>query len=185
MTGPARALTAGVAVIAALALWLLVKPGGDRLVADLIDRFPTAEVKRPSPEAFSIADVTLAGETERAIRVDAGATRLGWQVEVPDDAWLLVGIGQQEPAWTTEGDGVLFMVGVSDGEEYTELASLLVNPYDNPGDRMWHPLRLDLSVWAGKTVTIIFNTRPSPPDPPADDRRGDQPVWGEPRLVVS
>jgi hypothetical protein len=185
MTGPVRAITAGVAAVGALAFWLLVKPGGDRLVVDLIDQLPSAETRRPSPESFAVADVTLAGQSMRAIRVHPGATRLGWQVEVPDNAWLIVSIGQQESAWTTEGDGALFMVGISDGADYTDLASLLVNPYQNPGDRTWHLLRLDLSVWAGKTVTVIFNTRPSPPDPPADDRRGDQPVWGEPRLVVS
>jgi hypothetical protein len=75
------------------------------------------------------------------------------------------------------------MIGVSDGATFSELMSLVVNPYAIPGDRTWHPLLLDLSVFAGKTVDLVFNTYSSPPDQPIDVR-GDLPVWGEPRVVI-
>jgi hypothetical protein len=153
-----------------------------RLVEDLIARFPEADIKRPNPDVFSVVDATLAGTTRRAVQAN-GPSRIGWKVAVPKDAWLEVAIGQREEAWTTEGDGVLFMIGVSDGATFSELMSLVVNPYAIPGDRTWHPLLLDLSVFAGKTVDLIFNTYSSPPDQPIDVR-GDLPVWGEPRVVI-
>ena len=65
-----------------------------------------------------------------------------------------------------------------------DLLSLVVNPFGNPNDRKWQPLKIDLSAYAGKTVDLIFNTRSSPPDPPRDDRNGDLPVWGDPRIVT-
>jgi hypothetical protein len=90
----------------------------------------------------------------------------------------------RQDAWAVEGDGVLFQVGVSDGSEFTELFSLVVNPYANPADRNWHDLFVDLSGYAGQRVDLIFNTRAGPPDPPSDDRRGDAALWAEPKIVT-
>ena len=154
----------------------------EAVAIDLLERFPQAEIKRPNPEIFTVVDATLAGVTRRGVQ-PAGPSRLGWKVTVPDRAWLEFAIGMREESWTTQGDGVLFMVGVSDGQHYEELMSLVVNPFANPGDRSWHPLSLDLSVFAGKTVDVIFNTYSSPPERPVD-ANGDLPVWAEPRIVT-
>jgi hypothetical protein len=156
--------------------------GGNRVAVDLIERFPQAEIKRPSPESFQVVDATLGGTAKRAIQA-ASVSRLGWKVDVPAGAWLEFSIGLREDAWTVEGDGVLFLVGVSDGQTFDELMSLVVNPYANAGDRGWHPLLLDLGKYSGRQVEIVFNTRSSPDRQPVDDR-GDLPVWGEPRVVV-
>ena len=42
-------------------------------------------------------------------------------------------------SWTAEGNGVLFLVGVSDGKRFDELFRQHVNPFGNPGDRKWIP----------------------------------------------
>jgi len=185
MKGSARVALAIAALVAVVALWLIVKPGGDRVAIDLIDEFPTAKSKRPTPETFEIINATINGETHRAVH-PKDPSRVVWSVTVPENAWLYVDIGLLEPAWTMQGDGVLFMVGVSDGspDGFDQLLSLVVNPFGNPGDRKWLPLRIDLSAYVGKTVDLIFNTRSSPPDPPRDDRNGDMPVWGDPRIVT-
>jgi hypothetical protein len=183
MKGSARVVLAIAALVAVVALWLIVKPGGERVGVDLIDAFPTAKDKRPTPENFEVINATINGETHRAIH-PKDPSRIIWSVTVPENAWLYVDIGLLEQAWAMEGDGVLFMVGVSDGKTFDDVLSLVVNPFGNPNDRKWQPLKIDLSAYAGKTVDLIFNTRSSPPEPPRDDRNGDLAVWGDPRIVT-
>jgi hypothetical protein len=112
----------------------------------------------------------------------APQTRITWHVAVPDDGWFSASLGLREDAWTTPGDGVLFMVGVSDGKHFDELFNLVINPYGNPADRHWYPVSLDLSQYAGQTVDLICNTYSGPPG--HDDRRGDFALWAAPRIVV-
>ncbi|HET9370208.1 MAG TPA: hypothetical protein VFO19_08160 [Vicinamibacterales bacterium] len=183
MKGSARVGLAIAALVAVLAAWLIVKPSGESVALDLINAFPTAKDRRPTPETFDVIDATISGETHRAIH-PKDPSRIIWSVNVPENGWLYVDIGLLEQSWTMQGDGVLFMVGVSDGNTFDDLLSLVVNPFGNPNDRKWQPLKIDLSAYAGKTVDLIFNTRSSPPDPPRDDRNGDLPVWGDPRIVT-
>ena len=107
---------------------------------------------------------------------------------MPDGAWLKVSVGLKEEAWKTEGDGVYFFIGVSEGPKWDEVYQLVVNPFANASDRGWKDVTLDLSPYAGRTIDLIFNTRASPPatpgTPPRNDERGDMPLWGEPRVVI-
>ena len=171
---PGRLLAGGLAVVAIVVGWLLLGSSGGRIAIDLVDQLPTA---KQVPGNYDVADLELAGQTRRAIQVkDFG--RLIWTVAVPDDAWLLVSIGQNPSAWTTEGDGVMFMVGASDQIQYDDLLTLVVNPFHNPADQVWHDLVIDLSHYAGQTIDLIFNIRSR------DTESGDSPAWGAPRIVT-
>jgi hypothetical protein len=181
MTRTTAILIAGAFFIAAGVFWIATGPGQDQIEVDLIDALPQA-TRSPSPAAFSVIQTSINGDSRRAVLVSE-PSRLTFSIDVPDSAWLTFAFGLQEDAWAIEGDGVLFQVGVSDGAEFTELFSLVANPFANPSDRNWHDLIVDLSEYAGRRVDVIFNTRASPPDPPADDRRGDAALWAEPRIV--
>ena len=66
-----------------------------------------------------------------------------------------------------------------------ELLSLVVNPSGNPSDKAWRDMSLDLSEYAGQQVTIYFATNSSTEQTPrVDNRDGDFPAWGAPRIVV-
>jgi hypothetical protein len=66
-----------------------------------------------------------------------------------------------------------------------EIMNITLSPYENPADRGWRDMTLDLSEYAGETVNLFFNTNSSGPTPPGrDDRAGDFPVWGDPRIVT-
>jgi hypothetical protein len=177
----------GASVVLIVGTWLFLRPGRDRMAIDLLAEFPHAKQLRPSPDTFKIVDARLGNDTRKAIFTNV-PSRIIWHVTIPNNAWLRVGMGLLEEAWTVKGDGVLFQMGVSDGEHYTELLSLDVNPYSNASDRRWQDVLLDLSPYAGKAVDLIFNTYNSPPSspggPPRDDRNGDLAVWGTPRIVV-
>jgi hypothetical protein len=173
-------------VVAGFAVWLL-RSGGEHTALDLIDQFPTAAIKRPRPEVFTIEDVSIAGVSHKAI-APSDPARVGWHLTVPDNAWLKVSIGMKEQSWTMQGNGVIFQIGVTNGKAYEELVRLHVNPFTEPGDRQWKDLTLDLSPYAGQAVDLIFNNL-SGPDPPrgqpsVDDRNGDLPLWGAPRVVI-
>ncbi len=183
MKGNRAVLTAIVLVVVIIAGWWLFRRGGGAGAADLIASFDTAE-KRPNATLFQVADVDLNGETRKAIAVaPALGTRLIWKLRIPDDGWLRVAVGIKPEAWDTEGDGVLFRVGVSDGRTYEPLFSQHVTPFTNKGDRRWIPVMVDLSAYAGEEMEVIFNTNSSEPGK-GDDQRGDLGLWGSPEIFV-
>ena len=167
-------------VLLGAAWWTLMRsesaPGVD-LIAGL-----QAATKAPANGTFDAIDADLGGETRRAIYAPP-PTRITWKVTVPDDGWLKVSIGLKPESWTAEGNGVLFLVGVSDGKRFDELFRQHVNPFGNKGDRKWIPVWVDLSAYAGEEVELIFNTRIGPDGQP-DDPRNDHPLWGKPEVVV-
>jgi hypothetical protein len=175
-----RWLLVGVLVgVVTLVAWWSVATGGGKVAIDLVAELPNA-LRRPNPEAFLVQDVGLGGVTKQAIAVTQ-ATRITWTEQIPNSAWLEVSLGLREEAWSREGDGVLFRVGVSRAGVYEELVSLVVNPFANPADRQWYPIMLDLSPYAGETVEIIFNTNAGVT---GDNAANDLALWGAPRVVV-
>jgi hypothetical protein len=175
----------GVVVVLMLGWWFLRRSGGAGAV-DLLTRFDAAE-KRPAgkPGLFSVEDVTINGETKRSITIAAGeaGTRIIFKTRIPDDGWLRVNLGLKPEAWTKEGDGVRFMVLVSDGRAADQLFTQDVNPFGNPADRKWTPVMVDLSAYAGEEVDVIFNTYASAPRG-SGSMENDLAVWGAPEIVV-
>ena len=186
MTRSTRLIAGGLVIVVALAYFLFSR-GGDSVAIDLIEQFPSAKIKRPNPEVFEVLDATLAGERLQAIFAKQ-PSRVGWSITVPDDAWLKLKVGLKEEAWTVQGDGVLFMVGVSTGQRFDQLYTLVVNPFGNASDKGWKEVVLDLSPYAGETVDLIFNTyaspTPAPGTPAANDVNGDMALWGAPRIII-
>jgi hypothetical protein len=177
-----RALFIAIVIVVVLAAgWWLFRRGGPASNIKLIDRFADAK-KQPDANLFTIVDATLNGETKKAIAITpAPGSRLTWRAPVPDDGWLSVSVGLKPEAWTQEGDGVLFYVGVSDGRAYEQLFSQHVHPFANSGDRKWIPVMVDLSAYAGEEIDLIFNTRSGQPE--KGDIRADLALWGQPEIV--
>jgi hypothetical protein len=180
MKGNRAVITAAVVVVVLIAGWWLFRRGSASRI-DLVEQFGSAE-KSPAAGSYPVADVALAGDTKKAIATPPDS-RLTWHVRVPEDGWLRVSVGLKPEAWDKEGDGVYFLVGVSDGRAFEQLFTEKVNPFKNPADRRWIPVMVDLSAYAGEDMSIIFNTRQSGPNEPAD-ARNDLPVWGAPEIVT-
>jgi hypothetical protein len=166
-----------------IAGWWLFRRGGGEQRIDLVASFDTAE-KRPDASALALEDVELAGISKRAIVAQPlPGTRLIYRIRVPDNGWFSVSLGLKPEAWEKEGDGVLFMVGISDGNAYDELFTQHVNPYGDPTNRRWIPVWVDISTYGGEEVELILNTRSGPPRQEGD-LRNDLAVWGDPQIVV-
>lgn len=176
-------LTVVVILILLIAGWWLFKRDTRADAIDLVAQFDSAK-KQPNPGIFTVGEVELKGERKRAIAVaPSSGTRLTWNVTVPDDGWLWVSVGLKPEAWEKPGDGVKFHVGVSDGRAYEQLFTQHVDPYGNPSDRRWIPVKIDLSSYAGEPVSLIFNTNSSEPGK-GDNQDNDLAVWGAPEIVV-
>ena len=181
MKGNRAAAAAVIGIVLVLGAWWLFRGGTGATAIALVDHLATA-TKAPAGASFEVIDAELNGETRRAITATP-PTRLTFKVQVPDDGWLNVAVGLKPEAWTLEGDGVLFFVGVFDQRTFEMLFTQHVNPFGNPGDRKWIPIWVDLSAYAGEEVDLIFNTRVSQPGKP-EDPRNDLALWGAPEIVV-
>jgi hypothetical protein len=170
-------LTAVVVIIVVGAGWWMFRRGGAEQI-DLLAQFENA--KKQGGE-FTVVDVTLAGETKRAIAAPPNG-RLTFHVKVPDDGWLKVSLGVKPEAWDKEGNGVYFLAGVSDGRAFEKLFDQTLNPFANPSERRWIPVTVDLSAYAGEEMDVILNTRESGPGV-GPDSRNDLPLWGVPEIV--
>jgi len=183
-----KKIVAGLAVlavvVAAAAFWMLRQGGGAvpiDLVAQLDDAQKQTTWTEPGDAPFTVSDVTLQGETHRAIFAPP-FSRIRWKVEVPRRGTLELYFGMREDAWEAEGNGAQFRVGVSDGRTYEEYLKEVVNPQARERDRRWLSASIDLSAYEGQLVEINLNTDPGPPRDDRD-RRNDFALWGEPRLV--
>ena len=179
------AALAGLAVVVAIVAFWMLRRGSTGVPVDLIALLPEAQkVSRwtePGDAPFTVMDVSLAGESHKAIFAPA-FSRIRWKVQVPRRSTLEAYYGLREDAWTGEGNGVVFSIGVSDGRTFEEFVREAVNPKDNDRDRRWLSAAIDLSGYEGQLVELNFNTYNGPPrnDP---DRRNDFALWGEPRIV--
>ena len=181
---PIVLLLAGAAIVLALfTAYRYFRASSAPPAIDLVELFPEAEKRTTMgslEDGFAVIDTEIGGVRKHGIFAHP-FSRITWRLDVPPGAVLKTDVALREEAWTGEGDGALFRVGISDGKEYTERFNAMVTPLTNPNDRRWIPLTIDLSQWAGKRVEIIFNTEPGP----ANNAVRDAAIWGEPRIEYS
>jgi hypothetical protein len=178
------AALAGLAVVVALAAFWLLRKGGTAADIDLISLLPEAQKvshwTEPGDAPFTVKNVSLAGESHRAVFAPA-FSRIRWKVEVPRRGTLEVFYGLREDAWTGDGNGVVFSIGVSDGRTFEEYVREAVNPKEHDRDRRWLSATIDLTPYEGQLVELNFNTY-SGPGRGEPDKRNDFALWGDPRI---
>jgi len=187
----AKMVSVAIVLIAAAAICAC--GGGNRTlvpITNLLDTLDQAE-RRPLGATFDLATVTLSGETHRAVATPGGS-RITWELHLPDRAVLQVLVALKEEAWTIEGDGVLFRVGIAEGRTHEDLLTRVVNPYGQPDDRKWIPLTVDLGAYSGFKWSLFYHPRgllwrivlnTNAGLPGSTDSRGDMPLWAEPRIL--
>ena len=153
--------------------------GSDAPAVDFVKQLGEAQARG---NQHTVIDQTIEGETLKAISVNA-PSRLVYKVRVPQDGWLRTSLALKPDAWTKEGDGVLFRIGISDGRNYEQLLNQHVNPFKVQADRRWIPVNLDLSAYSDQDVEVIFNTNGSVPGT-GSDTRNDMALWGAPQIYV-
>lgn len=153
-----------------LVTWRYGTQHTEGVVMDLAPQVATASILRPSPDTFSVADVRVGGTVKPAI-VAGGESRMAWDVTIPDGAWVEAHLALPEAMALTPGEGVLFRIGISFDGRYEEVVTHVVTPAPSADHHQWSPVAADLSIFAGRRVSLIFNT-------------AGPGLWGAPRLVV-
>jgi tetratricopeptide (TPR) repeat protein len=105
-------------------------------------------------------------------------SRASYTVTLPNEPVVLCfGMGLHPLTWSWGGDGTTFEVFVDDGDgERQMLAGRLDIPTAMEG---WKDGSVDLSSYAGRTVTLTLSVIPGP----EWEMTGDWAGWGEPRLI--
>lgn len=179
-------LVAGVIVLAVLVVIVAIwnaRRGGNTVTIDLLSQLGDAQKRstwtQTTETLFGVKDVTIAGQTHKAIFAPP-FSRIKFKIEVPRRGVLEVFYALREDAWTADGDGAHFRIGVSDGRTYEEYLKETINPKARERDRKWLPATIDLSAYEGQMVELVFNTDPGPPD--NRDSRNDFCLWADPKI---
>jgi tetratricopeptide (TPR) repeat protein len=151
----------------------------ENLVYDFSARLASAEIEAPGPDYVRNDYFTIDGIKRRVMFMHPEALAR-YAVEVPAGGLLAFQVAIAPESWEQPGDGVGFAVYVESGGAATQVFSSYIDPKQDEDARRWHPHTVDLSDYAGQTISVIFETRPGP----AGDLRYDWAGWGEARLLA-
>jgi hypothetical protein len=142
------------AVLAALGLTLAACAPADLppvRIVNLVRDFRDAEA-RPSRAAFEVADVSVAGQSEPAIRTIA-PSRLIFVLPLPRRSTFAARVAIDGGIDGASPQPLQFRVGVSDDRIFEQLADVLLTPGMQAG---WTELRADLSAYAGWQWSLFY-----------------------------
>ena len=120
-------------------------------IVDLVRESRDAEA-RPSREAFDVADVSISGQSQPAIRTIA-PSRLIFELPVPRRSTFAARVAIDGGVDGAPPQPLRFRVGVSDDRIYEQLADVLLTPGVQTG---WTELRADLSAYAGWQWSLFY-----------------------------
>jgi len=121
-------------------------------IIDLVRESRHAAEARPSRDAFEVADVSISGQSEPAIRTIA-PSRLVFVLPVPRRSVFVARVAIDGGVDGAPPQALRFRVGVSDDRIYEQLADALLTPGVQTG---WTELRADLSAYAGWQWSLFY-----------------------------
>lgn len=170
--------------------WMIVlERGRDRgpTLVDLADPRlrPRAWIRKPDGRRVPAPppDVDLPTRQNRrplAMALGARGGGVDWKLAVPERARFQASFGFKAVHAAKQPNRLRFEVKVSEGARFRTLASqLVVFSARRGGGRRWHELEVDLSEFAGRTVTLrieAISVRPP-------KKKGRVALWGSPRIA--
>lgn len=155
---------------------------------DLRDRLATATITPATPicaeatgcERVSVTTFVMPQDGDERPTIFAHApVEITWSVDLPAEPTFLWLSPALDPlAWGWGGDGVTFAVLVRHASTADRLWSRHLLPAE-PHDLDWQETFVDLTPYAGQSVTIVLVTAPGM----ADNADGDRAGWGMPWLM--
>ena len=138
-------------------------------------------VRKGYPVWALMKEIEISSLTKQAIFAPS-PTKIKMTLKVPmGGTRLAFGYGIMEEAWDKPGDGVEFKVRVEGVTNESEgvLFARYINPKVNRADRRWFHDTIDLRRYAGKTITLVFETIGSAAKEfkPALDTAYDYALW--------
>jgi hypothetical protein len=142
------------AAMAALAIAASGCAPADRSPIRIVDlvRDARGADARPSPAAFEVGDVTIAGQSGPAIKTRA-PSRLVYVLPIPLRSTFSARVGLDGGVDGGAPQPLRFRVGISDDRIYEQLASVQLTPGAETG---WVDIRADLSHYAGWQWSVFY-----------------------------
>lgn len=154
-------------------------PLTDWTMFDFMRQSGTALIAAPEKNRVHPA-VFIIDHEPRGVLFAHPPSSVSYTISVPTNSWLQFAPILSPEVWQpSKGDGVQFDIYIDDGHNHQSVFSKYVDPKNLLADRKWHDQQVDISRWAGQTITITFATGPGP----NGDDHYDWAGWGEPRLV--
>ncbi|MEO8136540.1 MAG: hypothetical protein ABI831_21510 [Betaproteobacteria bacterium] len=129
------------------------------------------------------AEFTIRNEKRKVLYAPPFSEILFEKVLVPKNAVLHFGIAIHPDAWSKRGDGVSFEVSVLSGktkDPKTMIFAKYIDPKNRGPDRRWLDYDVDLSDFAGQSVSFIFATDAGP----GNDSRNDWAGWSDLQIAL-
>ena len=142
--------------------------GSRKILFDLIELLPQAEIITPLPNYVSEDYFTL-GDDVRRVLMEHPPSSIRFQLKLAQPARFQFGITMHPGVWDKPGGhGVIFTVrlGINNKQLETVFEKKL-DPKGRASERAWHEASLDLARFTGKTITLELVTRTQ--DPVASD----------------
>ena len=179
-----RVLWLGVVLVGSLVLaaaHVLYQPrvAIERGARELLAEFPDVGKRTTMAsvqQAFVYTDVSWRGRRMHCVTALPFA-RITWAVDAQPGTELRGWLGMRPDVWQGHGDGSTFRVGVNDAGRYVEHAKRRLHPDAHPSDRVFVPIRVDLSEYAGRRIEVVLNTEPE------YNAVGDAALWCEVRVA--
>jgi tetratricopeptide (TPR) repeat protein len=159
------------------------------LIYDLAAHLAEAKIQSPGPDYVRNDHFTVNGDQRRVIFMHPDA-RVSYRLALPathampgrtvGGLSLAFDVATAPESWGQPGDGVAFAVSVESSGGTEQVFSTYIDPKGNEADQDWHAYAVDLSAYAGQTVTLVFETGSGP----LGDGRFDWAGWGRPRLLA-
>jgi hypothetical protein len=148
-------------------------------VLSLVNVLDNAIIETEQPDFIGKNEWTIDGIT-RPILFQHPPSRIVFPLNLSRSTIFKTAISLDPEAWAISRDGVVFEVLIAEknSPDTQVLFSNYLNPRDNPEDRSWIPLEIDLSQYVGKDISLILQTSPGP----GDDSSFDWAGWASPHI---
>jgi hypothetical protein len=154
--------------------------GTRKILLDLIELLPQAEISAPLPN-YVCEDYFTLGEDVRRVLMVHPPSSVRFRFTLAKPAELRFGLAMHPGVWDKPGgQGVIFTVRLGIKNKHLEtIFEKKLDPKGQVNERAWHEAGLDLARFTGKTITLELETRTQ--DPAATDF--NTVGWSNPILV--
>lgn len=143
---------------------------------DLLGQLDSAELAPAPNQPVEVREFGLYDEPPRAALLIHPEGKATFNVTLPGGVVCFRSDLALDPqSWGWGGDGAAFALAVNGEKVFEQYVGNTVN------DRFWQPVIVDLSSWAGQTISLSLSTGPGP----NGEFTGDMAGWGLPRIVRS
>jgi len=143
---------------------------------DLLSQLDFATLTSAPNEQIQTAAFKLYDEAAYPTLLMHPEAKAVFQVTLPQNVICFrADLAMDPQSWGWGGDGATFNLDINGQRILKQYVG------NTPDQRFWQPVIVDLSPWAGQTVSLTLSTGPGP----KSDFTGDLAGWGLPRIVQS